>query len=700
MRRYSQSSSSRQSASGFGLALRALGWFLVALVVLAGALVGWRYTHGHQSLSATAHFFSRHGRLWVFAFAVVGVGCAALVTWKRATAQALGLLAVLVLVSGGVGGLYLYDQETLGAIQSTGPGIQGVSHHLKSLPSVNSPAIALIAGYDHRAGFGTNTYAGSNSDTLMLVRANPQNDTVSLLSFPRDLNVPIYCGGNVPSRSDRINAAWGDCNANGGPSAVLDTMEHLTGLHINYLITLDFRAFKQIVNRLHGVYVNVDRRYYIPPHSGTSAINLHPGYQKLNGGQALSYVRYRHTDSDIYRNGRQQLFMEALKARIKSSISLSNLFLLPRLIGALKGNLQVAKAGGGPLTNQEILSYLGLADGLPPGHLVRNSIPLSELSNYIVGTADELQASPQAIHAAVWRFLHPPVAAPKHTKKPSTGPKPPTKTLPHRQVSVLVLNAGNVAGEAANTSYLLTQQGFSTKSLPSSTPANAPAVTRETTVYYDPVQPNAKDAAEELAQYFGTNVTVTQMTQAIAGFAQQAHNPLTVVAVGTSFTGKLKAPHVSRPHHHGGGSGPPAQVSPGIPVTLSSIRAENGPAHFPLMIPGKIALGATLSTDEGARLFKPLRGRQELALTFVQPNGLSYWQIEESNWNSAPILQSPTGHFVYHHQTYYLYTTGGQVQMVALRTHHATYWVVNTILNELSKNTMISIAESLRPYGK
>jgi hypothetical protein len=38
--------------------------------------------------------------------------------------------------------------------------------------------------------------------------------------------------------------------------------------------------------------------------------------------------------------------------------------------------------------------------------------------------------------------------------------------------------------------------------------------------------------------------------------------------------------------------------------------------------------------------------------------------------------------------------------MVALRTHHATYWVVNTILNELSKNTMISIAESLRPYGK
>ena len=60
-------------------------------------------------------------------------------------------------------------------------------------------------------------------------------------------------------------------------------MEKLTGLHINYLITLDFHAFKQIVDHLHGVYMNVDRRYYIPPNTGMSAINLLPGYQKLNG---------------------------------------------------------------------------------------------------------------------------------------------------------------------------------------------------------------------------------------------------------------------------------------------------------------------------------------------------------------------------------------------------------------------------------
>jgi LCP family protein required for cell wall assembly len=608
------------------------------------------------------------------------------------------VVALAVVGTGIAGGLYLYDHETLAAISHLDKQTQQAVQKLHPLPSVNSPAIALVAGYDHRAGFGTNVYAGSNSDTLMLLRANPENDTLSLLSFPRDLNVPIYCNGNTASTTDRINAAWADCGANGGPYAAIDTMEHLTGLHINYLITLDFRAFKQIVNRLHGVYVNVDRRYFIAPHTGTSAINLRPGYQKLDGGRALSYVRYRHTDSDIYRNGRQQLFMEALKARIRSSLSLSNLFLLPKLIGALKGNLEVAKAGGGGLTNGELLSYLGLVDHLPPGHLVRNAIPNADLMTYITpGGADELKTTPEAVSAAVDRFLHPPVSAPHHVKKSGGGIPKPTKKIPHKQVSVLVLNASNVAGQASNTTYLLRQHGFSTKTLSASTPANAPAVTPRTVVYYDPVQPNAKDAALELAPLFGSATRVTQMTSAIAAFATQAHNPLTVVAVGTRFSGKLHFPRVTKPGQHGG---TPPQVTSGIPVTLSALRAANGPAHFPLMIPARIAVGSTLSTDEGSRLFRPLRGRQELALTFNVNGGSEYWQIEESDWGSAPILQSPTSHIVHKGQTYWLYTSGGQVQMVALRRGHAVYWVVNSILNELSNSTMLAIAESLRPLTR
>jgi LCP family protein required for cell wall assembly len=609
------------------------------------------------------------------------------------------LVVALAVVGAGVGGgAYLYEHQTLDSINGANDSVtKHAIQKLKALPSVHSPAIALVAGYDHRAGFGTNAYAGSNSDTLMLLRANPKNDTLSLLSFPRDLSVPIYCRGGVPSTTDRVNAAWADCGASGGPLAAVDTMEHLTGLHINYLITLDFRAFKQIVNRLHGVYINVDRRYYIPPHTGTSAINLHPGYQKLDGGQALSYVRYRHTDSDIYRNGRQQLFMEALKQRIRSSLSLSNILLLPKLIGALKHNLEVLKAGGASLTNDELLSYLGLIDHLPAGHLVRNAIPNSDLTQFVTaGGADELQAAPGAVQAAVGRFLHPPVAATHHAKKGGGIPKP-TKKIPPKQVSVLVLNASDVAGQASNTSYLLRQHGFDTKSLPGSTPANAPTVAPKTVVYYDPVQPNAKNAALELAPLFGTSTRVAQMSSAIAAFAARAHNPLTVVAVGTRFSGKLHFPRLTKPGRHGG---PPPQVTSGIPVTLSALRAENGPAHFPLMIPARVAVGSSLATDEGVRLFSPLRGKQELVLSFNINGGVEYYDIEESNWGSPPILRSPTSHIVHKGRTYWLYTSGGQLQMVALRSGHAVYWVVNTILNELSNSTMLAIAESLRPLTR
>ncbi len=104
-------------------------------------------------------------------------------------------------------------------------------------------------------------YAGSNSDTLMLLRADPTNNTLSLLSFPRDLWVNIYCHGNAVQTQNRINSAWSYCG--NGPAGTLDTIQQLTGLHINYLITLDFHAFTQIVDHLHGVYMNVDRRYYI-----------------------------------------------------------------------------------------------------------------------------------------------------------------------------------------------------------------------------------------------------------------------------------------------------------------------------------------------------------------------------------------------------------------------------------------------------
>ncbi|HEU5477135.1 MAG TPA: LCP family protein [Gaiellaceae bacterium] len=612
------------------------------------------------------------------------------------------VLAVAVLASGVAGGLYLYTHESVAALRApdkspTGRAVVG----LQGIKSPSEPAIALIAGYDHRAGTGTNSLEGSNSDTLMLVRADPTNHTLSLLSFPRDLYVPIYCRGDVVYTHSRINSAWSICPGNNGPAATLNTMEKLTHLPINYLITVDFHAFKQLVNQLHGVYMNVDRRYYIAPHSGTSAINLHPGYQKLDGGQALSYVRFRHFDSDIYRTGRQQLFTEALKARMKTELSLSKLpFELPKLIHVLKHNLEYVKAGGGQVGIDELESYLGIAYHLPPGHLFRNQIPINDFQYPMINGASLVTAPASAVTAAVQSFLHPNVndanrvnAQIGHLKPKKVKKRHP---LPKAQISVLVLNAGHVAGQASNTNYLLTTRGYTTKTLPSNVPANAPKVRADTTVFYDPVQPNAQQAAQQLRPLFGSHTDVEPMTTAIAGYAKQAGNPLTVVAVGTTFGGKLVVPHRVKPLPK-----LPAKVSAGRSETVPRLRGLTHKVHFPVLAPYRIAQYSQLDSPEheGVRVFKPLRGKHEVALTFFTPDSL-YWQIEETDWTSAPILANPSLQIPWHHNKLLLYTTGGAIQMVALRTPKAVYMVVNTILNQLSNSTMLAIAKSLKPVGR
>jgi LCP family protein required for cell wall assembly len=611
------------------------------------------------------------------------------------------VLAVVVVAAGAAGGLYLYTHESVAALKATDKPTVQASRALNQIASPSQPATALIAGYDHRAGLGTKSLAGSNSDTLLLVRADPTNHTLSLLSFPRDLWVPIYCHGDVVYTHSRINSAWSICPGNNGPLATLNTMEHLTGLPINYFVTVDFHAFKQLVNQLHGVYMNVDQRYYIPPHSGTSAINLHPGYQKLNGGEALSFVRFRHFDSDIYRTGRQQLFVEALKSRMKTQLSLSSLPLeLPKLIGVLKHNLEYVKAGGGQVSLSELESYLGIAYHLPPGHLFRNQIPLADFHYFVSDGGADVESAPQsAINEQVQNFLHPDVRESaavnsqfiRHAKHKTKKRHP----LPKSSISVLVLNASTVPGEASNTSYLLSTKGYTTKSLPATMQANAPNVERRTTVYYDPVQPNAKQAAQQLKPLFGSNTRVAQMTTTIADYAMEGGKPLTVVTVGTSFGGKLIVPHrVKLPPKL------PPQTSAGLAMTAPLLRGVTPRVHFPVLAPGRVAQYAQLSQLEPRRIFKPLHSKHEVVLTFVQPDGIQHWQIEETDWTSAPILANPTGKLVHHGRTYYLYSTGGAIQMVALRTPKAVYWVSNTILNQLSNSTMIAIAESLQPLGR
>src|SRR5919202_1485413 len=117
------------------------------------------------------------------------------------------LVAVLVVAAGLLGGAYLYFHEQVKAIQAHTPELIRAEKGL-DVTEAGKPATALIVGYDHRAG--PESGLPSRSDTVMLVRADPIDKTVSFLSVPRDLIGQIHCPGQHVTL-DRINSAYERC---------------------------------------------------------------------------------------------------------------------------------------------------------------------------------------------------------------------------------------------------------------------------------------------------------------------------------------------------------------------------------------------------------------------------------------------------------------------------------------------------------
>jgi LCP family protein required for cell wall assembly len=608
------------------------------------------------------------------------------------------LLAVVVVAAGVGGGLYLYGHETLGAIGAHTKGAIAASKdkNLTPIATPSEPATALVVGYDARKGADQAALADSRSDTIMLIRADPTNNTLSLLSFPRDLQVPIYCdGSDVPVAHDRINAAWTRCAEH--ERGTLDTVAHLTGLPINYLITVNFHGFKLLVNKLHGVYMAVDHRYIntVSGPGGYAKIDLRPGYQRLDGQQALDFVRFRHTDSDLYRLARQQLFLEALKDRLAGSFHITE---IPPLIGAVKGSVEVVKPGAGAPSIGEIQSYAGLGYHLPAGHLFRNSIPNLLDCGYLDA---EVCANPSDIESAVQAFQHPDVTLPGRANAVALGQKvraPRSRTLKKSEISTLVLNGTTIGGLARDTSFKLGLDGYHTVLLPPPGRADAPTSNNfSNTVYFDSVQPNAKQAARQLAVAMGPHTRVLKLAPEIAPLAQQAGNPLTVVVVGTAFGGEIVNPEANvapTPVHEA------PLVAPASSYISSAIRAAKR-VPFPVLTPTVLASNSGLAQLDPVRVFKPVAHRHELVTTFYTLGGNVYWQVIETDWTDAPILRKPTGKYpLKDGRKLDLYTNGGHIHMAVLRAGRASYWVVNTLRDELSNETMLAIARGLRPLGK
>lgn len=208
-------------------------------------------------------------------------------------------------------------------------------------PCADEACNYLVLGSDSRAGlsadeYGTNADIGgtSRADTIMLVHTDPRLRKAIVLSFPRDLWVEIPGKGQ-----DRINTAFEGGLDHGGPQLTAQTVADLTGLRIHHYLYVDLNGFRHIVDTLGGVDMcipayNVNTPGWLPatapdgeqiqvyvgdvghiadPNAG---LNIEPGCQRLDGKQALAYVRARHLPCDhipdFARIGRQQQFLRAV----------------------------------------------------------------------------------------------------------------------------------------------------------------------------------------------------------------------------------------------------------------------------------------------------------------------------------------------------------------------------------------------------
>lgn len=595
-------------------------------------------------------------------------------------------VAAVVIAAGLLGGGYLYFHESVAQIRAHSVDVKTAQRRL-ALPLPGQAAIALVIGYDHRANEGDG--APSRSDTLMLLRADPQTNTVSMLSLPRDLVVRVVCPGRGET-TQKINYAYAWCGSKG----TVETVKQLTGLPINYLVTVNFHGFKQVVDRLGGVWIDVDHRYFNDQGgpNGYATINLQPGYQRLSGGKALDYVRFRHTDSDFFRVARQQLFVKSIRYQLKHKFSITT---LPSLVNALTHNVEVGVGGTGQISGSTILSYVNFLFKLPPGGFYQAKI--DDASGF-----SEVRATQTSMAAAVQQFSNPDtgaadaaataaglvdrqkVAAQKKAaaKAAAAAPTPDRTTL-------TVLNGNGVAGSASNASFLLGQRGYKVILPDTGKPANAPTWDYfHTKVYFDQGQTGAKAAAAKVSNLFGS-ADVEQLPAAIGALSGGA---MLTVVVGQTFHNTLAAaaPVTRTPQKQA----PAVRDASSVESYLKPIKAP-----FRLLTPTVIDSSSVLSGSTPVRAYALNARHRAVRLVFRQGSG-QYWGIQMTDWKDAPILSDRSFRRIVNGRIYDLYYNGSRLHMVVLRWGGATYWVVNTLLDNISNETMFEMAKGLKPLSR
>ena len=235
--------------------------------------------------------------------------------WRIALLSVLAIFLVLTLATGG---LALWVRHSLASgIETIADPFAGIATRAprQSVPAGQEAATnILVLGTDSRTSASDPSQwaeGAQRTDAIMILQISGDRKTVSVMSIPRDSWVDIPGHGQ-----GKINAAY----SFEGPKLLVQTVENLTGIHIDHFAVANFESFVALTDEIGGVRINLKTPQTI------AGKKLGAGPQALNGAQALAYTRERSSlpDGDFDRVKRQQSWMRAIASKALSGGTLSS----------------------------------------------------------------------------------------------------------------------------------------------------------------------------------------------------------------------------------------------------------------------------------------------------------------------------------------------------------------------------------------
>ena len=564
--------------------------------------------------------------------------------WKRITLWvAVGLVVAMLATAGG---FYLWFRAQVGAsnervdpeiiealAEPTSTTRVASGTDITAAPDAPSGMNIVLIGSDTRSSTGK----GGRSDTIILVHVDPDQEYLSMLSIPRDLRVVVPGHGN-----QKINAAY----AYGGAALLIRTVQSSLGVDLDHYVRVDFNAFKDITDTLGGVYIDVDRKY------SDGKIRLEPGYQLLDGLNALRFCRTRHDSNyDFGRMERQQRYLSAVRDQ---AMGWNLILKLPSLIEATFANVDT------DLSANEIIELAYWAVKLEGGRTKR--ITLVARTGTIAGGSYVL-ASEKQIAAVVTDFLTPPTEI-ETIAEP--GDWPPEYLWAELDpvdltgISVNVSNDTGRTGQGALAAVRLADLGASVDGL--WTAEDPPSDTTE--VLYPS---GGAESARLVADALG--IKTTRQTSTVDKVS---------VTLGPFYT-----IHPSQLQEATFESAPNRQAW----------KTLTGKVDFPLVAPAFIPAACKYSYQRAHSIQTGGDDHPAVRVGYRYSGRDQYLGIGQTTWLDAP-LASPGVDVEGHGTTFTVVGTSTKVDRVWWIQDGVLHWVSNTLRYELTGEKLLAVAMS------